>query len=201
MLMLSRMASLRASGGIAGPSAFDPASATTFAVLSEGNTALTSSGGAAQARGTASHVINTGRWYFQFRLSNVSNFSISGISDSALVTTSGLINPGSTGFQYQAFIDGVSGSFIGGAPAENDIIGILYDSDLAGSPAQPGLGFSINGVWYNASGSTMGTSDSFAVGWNPVTSTTYFPWAYANSAITRLNTAPTVVPSPALAWG
>lgn len=189
-------------GGGASASTWNPADATSGAVLTVGNTVLNSTGTGTPkgARGTLSH--STGKWYFEititgnrndegFGLANATS-ALSGVGNDA--DSWGLDNDGSWEVNHNGSLSPTLGA---------SSLGTLtwqIACDLTGGK----LYFGVAGSYYN--GTTGATNGDPVAGTNPTftsVSGTLFPIGVAESTTNSvtLNTNPSSPPSGYTNWG
>lgn len=186
------------------PSAWNPLDKRPNAVLTVNNTVVSSSGGASGVRGVKSHT-NPGLWYLAITVGfPAGTTSGCGLATAAAsiasvnqVNQAGII-PDDSGPVYDMF--NMTGNFLGAisvVPTNGDILGFAWNA-TAGN-----LFVSINGTYYNSSGSATGTTPSVAT--MTGVSGILFPWAVAipgaGPLSYTLNTNPAGTPAGYTNWG
>lgn len=196
MLMHARTALLRAKRTAAAASTWNPADKSSFVTLSAANTVLNSDGtNVAGARGTTSWA--TGKHYVEMKATAIhtsdSYFLVTGTMSMDLIAAGsfGLFMSGS------AYVIVKDGNTVGGlapTPANNDVIGFAYD-------AASGINISVNGSFYDTSGTAVGSTPP-GTPLLAVTGQTLFPSGFCsatNSNVTIISTG--TPPSGYTAWG
>ena len=205
MLMPAKMMNLRRMS-LTGASAWNPNDKASTAVLSAGNTILSSGSGQRGARGSLSHVpavYPPVGWYVSFTFNNAATNMWAGIAKAAASLTAGN-QPNQIGVQSDVanacwnVYEHTSGSFvcsINRPPAAGDVIKIAWDLNNL-------VYVGLNGLYYDISGLASGTT--------PTTRTvdavtgTFFPWGLVPSSGTptiTINTTPTDTPDGFFNWG